>query len=99
MKKNKILLAIITIFIACGCELVGYETTNEEVNNYDYNQDNDISVYVDYKTCVEYLKLSQWSFRAGAGGLSVRYNADGTIKVNKECLKEKTKNEKIKQEN
>ena len=97
MKKIKILLAVITIFLACGCEFEESESTNKyDYNKYDYNLNNNISSYTDYKTCVEYLVLSQWEYRAGMGGLSVRYNADGTIKVNKECLKEKTKNEENK---
>ena len=93
MKKIKILLVVITIFLACGCEFEESDSTNK----YDYNLNNNISSYTDYKTCVEYLVLSEKRGYGGMGGLSVRYNADGTIKVNKECLKEKTKNEKTKE--
>jgi hypothetical protein len=39
-------------------------------------------IYTDSKTCVEYLEYYEYQ----AGGLTVRYNADGTIKLNKECM-------------
>lgn len=93
---KKILISLVALILLCGCEV--QESSNEDVekNKYDYNQDNNISFYTDYKTCVEYLVLSKRKGYGGMGGLSVRYNADGTIKVNKQCLKEKTQDKETK---
>jgi len=73
MKKNKLLImSILLLLFVCGCE------SNTKESGDDYT----ISIYTDSVTCVEYLK-----YHAGyKGGLSVRYNQDGTIKLNEECL-------------
>ena len=94
---KKILIPLVALILLCGCEV--QESINDEKNKYDHNQDKNISFYTDYKTCVEYLVLSEKRGYGGMGGLSVRYNVDGTIKVNKECLKEKTKNEENQKRN
>jgi len=73
--KNKIIVLVIMILMMCGCE-------NNTVSSDD---DFEIDIYTDSQTCVEYLK-----YTAGyKGGLSVRYNTDGTIKLNKECMEGK----------
>ena len=73
--KNKIIVLVIMILMMCGCE-------NNTVSSDD---DFEIDIYTDSKTCVEYLK-----YCAGyRGGLSVRYNTDGTIKLNKDCMEAK----------
>lgn len=41
-----------------------------------------IGFYTDSKTCVEYIKDY-------GHGITVRYNTNGTIKLNMECLNEK----------
>lgn len=89
---KKILIPLVALMLLCGCEVEETNSEDVEKNKYDHNQDNNISVYVDYKTCVEYLKLAEWYDRAGAGGLTVRYNKDGKIRTNKACLEEKQKN-------
>lgn len=73
--KNKIIVLVIIILMICGCE-------NNTVSSDD---DFRIDVYTDSKTCVEYLEYYEYQ----AGGLTVRYNADGTIKLNKECMEAK----------
>lgn len=76
MGKKNLMYGIVLVFtilvVLTGCQ-----------SNTDWDTDDtSIGVYTDSKTCVEYLKYS-----AGYGkGLSVRYNQDGTIKLNKECL-------------
>ena len=89
---KKILIPLVALMLLCGCEVEENNSEDVEKSKYDHNQDSNISVYVDYKTCVEYLKLSQWEYKAGAGGLTVRYNKDGKIRTNKKCLEEKQKN-------
>lgn len=74
---KKIIISVTVILILCGCDRKSSSTYSGD----DYR----ISIYTDSKTCVEYLEyLSGYG-----GGLSVRYNANGTIKLNKECLNEK----------
>ena len=75
MKIKKISILTVIVLILCGCE------KNTNWNTDDYS----IGVYTDGKTCVEYLKYAS----GYKGGLSVRYNSDGTIKLNKECLEDK----------
>lgn len=72
---KKIILLLIPILLLCGCE------SNTKSSRDDYT----ISIYTDSVTCVEYLKYCS----GYKGGLSVRYNQDGTIKLNKQCLEEK----------
>lgn len=75
--KKIIILSLITI-LCVGCESVkDYEI--DEVN------DREFSVFIDETTCVEYL----YNVYVKKGGMTVRYNQDGTIKVNEDCLKEK----------
>ncbi len=75
---KKILVLIILILFLSGCKASATYKT-EETDNYDYG------VFVDKATCVEYLV----SYEYKKGGIIVRYNQDGTIKVNNECLKDK----------
>ncbi len=73
--KKIIILSLITI-LCVGCEVKDYEI--DEVN------DREFSVFIDETTCVEYLYDNYMK----KGGMTVRYNQDGTIKINKDCLKE-----------
>lgn len=73
--KNKIIVLVIMILTMCGCKS----------NSVSSGDDFAIDIYTDSKTCVEYLK-----YNAGyKGGLTVRYNTDGTIKLNKDCMEVK----------
>lgn len=75
--KKKIIILVIVILLLSGCvEPKNYEI--DEVNNFDYE------VIIDETTCVEYLSDTKYK----SGGITVRYNKDGTIKVNESCLKE-----------
>lgn len=70
--KNKIIVLVIMVLMMCGCE------SNSVKSSDDYA----IAIYTDSKTCVEYLKYHD----GYKGGLSARYNTDGTIKLNKDCM-------------
>lgn len=72
---KKIILLMIPILLLCGCE----ETKNYNIDNYN-NREYDI--FIDETTCVEYFINTY----VKKGGISVRYNADGTLKINKDCL-------------
>lgn len=72
--KNKVIVLIIMILMLCGCE-----TNSIRVNT---NGINELIVDYDRDTCVEYVEYNGIE----KGGLSVRYNADGTIKLNEECI-------------
>lgn len=73
--KNKIIVLVIIVLMMCGCE------NNTVSSDDDFN----IDIYTDSKTCVEYLEYYEYQ----AGGLTVRYNTDGTIKLNKDCMEAK----------
>lgn len=75
MKKCLILYLIIISCVGCTSpKNYEIETTN----------DREFSVFIDETTCVEYL----YDVYQKKGGISVRYNQDGTIKINKNCLEE-----------
>ena len=62
---------IILIVLLC---LTGCESSSKDSEN-DYT----IIFYTDSETCVEYIKYVN-------GGIISRFNADGSLKLNKECL-------------
>ena len=72
---KKLLIIPLLLFLITGCG-----QTEEDVNN------NNISFYVDESTCVEYIKYKAHSY---GGSITPRLNADGTLKLNEECLNEK----------
>ena len=75
---KKIIVLLLIIIALTGCETPkDYETEQIE--------DNGFIVFVDDITCVEYIS-SVYKYE---GGISVRYNQDGTIRTNKKCLEEK----------
>lgn len=78
MKKVKLLIILLLVLCLCGC--VNVESKNlgtaQNINYIIFN------VLVDKETCVEYFQYPGCS-------LTTRYNADGTLKLNKECLNEK----------
>ena len=80
---KKIILIIMGVLLLTGCDFI------ENENEKKYIQDS--SCYytvIDKISCVEYIKYSC----GYQGGLSVRYNANGTIKTNEECLNENNRN-------
>lgn len=78
LKTNRIILSVILILLLTGCtEIRNYEIDNVNSSEYD--------IFIDDTTCVEYLTERF----AKKGGISVRYNRDGTIKINESCLKNK----------
>ena len=78
--KNKVIVLIIMILMMCGCSREDYNEKRVSENIY-----NELYSTYDTETCVEYLEYSGLK----KGGLSVRYNTDGTIKLNKDCLEAK----------
>lgn len=75
---KKFILLVFLVMLCVGCEVPkDYEI--DEVN------DREFTVFIDETTCVEYL----YDVYVKKGGITVRYNQDGTIKVNKNCLEEK----------
>lgn len=80
---KKILIIPLLLLLITGC------SSNNADNDYDYDtnykviNDNLIYHYTDKDTCVEYI-VFKGSYQ---GGIIPRLNADGTIKLNEECLK------------
>lgn len=70
--NKKLLIVLTLLFCLTGCES----------NSKDSEDDYTILFYTDSETCVEYIKY------AGGykGGITPRFNADGSLKLNKECL-------------
>lgn len=82
MKKFLLLVIIIILLTGCGAESINKK---HETNDTYYIQDSlNFYFYVDKETCVEYI-----IFNGGYhGGITPRLNADGTLKLNKICLKD-----------
>ncbi len=86
MKKmsKKLLLMLLIVLFLCGCDI-----NVEKGSSVEYSTGGELYYDYDKTTCVEYIE-----FVAGyKGGLSVRYNADGTIRLNQDCLEGKDKYE------
>lgn len=79
LKIKRIIILSILLLLLCACSREDYSEKQISKNPY-----NTLYVTYDKETCVEYIEYSG----VYKGGLSVRYNRDGTIKLNKECLKE-----------
>lgn len=77
MKIKKIVILTLLILLLCGCD--NYNKDSYEVDRYNSRE---FDVFIDETTCVEYF-IDNYVKK---GGITVRYNADGTIKVNKDCL-------------
>lgn len=78
---KKIIILIIPILLLCGCEKTRTNKYSDKVELQAFY------LYVDEETCVEYY-VSNGSYNYG--NVNLRYNADGTIKLNKQCLADKT---------
>lgn len=79
---NKIILVLLALLLVCasaGC-IAEEETEDEYIPNYKYSSDY-VYLYIDEYTGVEYLIFSVGSNK---GGITPRYNADGTLKINEE---------------
>ena len=76
---KKIILLIISILLLCGCESRPTSKYSDKVENQGFY------LYVDAETCVEYY-VSNAMYNVG--NVMPRYNQDGTLKLNKECLKD-----------
>ena len=82
MKKFLLLVIIIILLTGCGAESINEK---HETNDTYYIQDSlNFDFYVDKETCVEYI-IFNGGYR---GGITPRLNADGTLKLNKICLKD-----------
>lgn len=80
---KKIILLAITLLMLTGCNIEAKEQERKTkyIQNYSC-----YSIITDKETCVQYVEFG--GYRNG-GGMSVMYNADGTIKLNEECLNDK----------
>lgn len=76
---KKIILLIISILLLCGCESSPTSKYSDKVEFQGFY------LYVDSETCVEYY-VNNGSYNVG--NVNPRYNQDGTLKLNKECLKD-----------
>lgn len=71
---------ILIIIIILGCFIF----TKGVYGKAEYNDGFNIAIYIDKDTCVEYF-VSDGSYNRGT--VFPRYNADGTLKTNKKCMK------------
>ena len=74
---KKVILIIGSCLLLCGCGSIIKENP--------YSHD---GFYVDNDTCVEYF-VSDGAYNKG--NITPRYNADGTLKQNEQCLLDKEK--------
>lgn len=72
MNKKLLILGTLLLFCLTGCES----------NSKDSEDDYTIMFYTDSETCVEYIKYVS----INKGGITPRFNADGTLKLDEECL-------------
>lgn len=81
---KKFLLLIIPLLCLTGCAKSISEDKATETSY--YIQDSGLfDIYVDKKTCVEYITFNG-SYK---GGIIPRLNIDDTLKLNESCLKNK----------
>ena len=66
---------------ALSSRVVGVETIIPTLYRY-YKENYTILFYTDSETCVEYIKYAS----INKGGITPRFNADGTLKLDEECL-------------
>ena len=75
---KKIIILIIGILLLSGCD--GENKYSDRASNpYSFR------TYVDEETCIEYF-ISDDTYNSG--NVVPKYNRDGTLKLNKQCLKE-----------
>lgn len=69
-----ILIGVLTLTLT-GC--------TERTNEYEESSNESYYIYIDKETCVEYF-VSDSPYNMG--NFNPRYNTDGTLKTNKECI-------------
>lgn len=87
MKLKHILLVVCVVLLVCasaGCIMEEEDGAlpDKYIQNYKYGS-YCVFVYVDELTGVEYLIFSD----SRQGGITLRYNTDGTLKINEEFMK------------
>lgn len=82
--KKTIFLVLATVFLVCasaGCITEAGITPDKYIQNHGHGSYY-VFVYIDEHTGVEYLVFSD----SRQGGITPRYNADGTLKINMDYL-------------
>lgn len=79
-----LVLAIVLLLTGCGADTVNNNIENKDNYMQEYYSFN---FYVDEETCVEYIVFHD----TYKGGITPRLNDDGTLKLNKNCLKDGSK--------
>lgn len=82
MKKIRLLTILIPLILLCGCKVLA----DKRYSN--VNLSSDLYIYTDEDTCVQYFVSNGFY---NSGNVSPRFNQDGTLKLNEECVKEKCK--------
>lgn len=80
--KKILLILIASILFITGCNVKSIEATPKVRYIQNYGK---FEFYVDKETCVEYIEVSS----SYGKGFTPRLNADGTLKQNEECSKDK----------
>lgn len=78
---KKLFIILLLLFLVTGCS-VGINDSKTDYKEFDYG---DMYFYTDEDTCVEYIVYVGYY----KGGITTRLNADGTVKINEECLNSK----------
>lgn len=79
MKKILLLIILTLLLTGCGAEPISKTDSN---NTYYIQDSSTYDFYINKETCVEYIYRSY-------GYFIPRLNADGTLKLNETCLKNK----------
>lgn len=79
---KKIILLTMAVFMLTGC---GKNIDENKETRYIQDEGSMYYTMIDKENCVEYIKYST-GYQAG---ITARYNADGTVKLNEECLNDK----------
>ena len=83
-----LVLAIVLLLTGCGADTVNDNVESKDNYEANYMQGYySFNFYVDKETCVEYIVFHD----TYKGGITPRLNSDGTLKLNKNCLKEGSK--------
>lgn len=84
MKKILIVLAILALalsFAACEIEKPNMDVSSEVLEE---ARSEDIKIWTDEETGVQYIIYSKKVFKGGMGGITPRLNADGTLCIGTE---------------
>lgn len=83
MKQIKLLVIPMILILLCACDK-SVERKYDETKFSD-----DFYIYTDVDTCVQYFVSSGYY---NSGNVSPRFNPDGTLKLNKECIRDNENN-------